>query len=93
MTDLEAGCRSAKCLGERTVAYCLCTLSGTVAASTGRQNLFIEEHCFGFPTAASDSAMRLLSAHKTIDSGRMVCNVQHTLFLAHGKTKCKRLAE
>lgn len=62
-------------------------------ASTGRQSLFTEEHCFSFPTAAAASASRLLSPHKAIDSERMVCNLQYTLFSEHGKTKHKRISQ
>lgn len=69
MTDLEAVCRSDSAYGEYIGAYCLCTLSGAVAASTDRQSLFIEEHCFSFPTAASDCAARLLSPRKTAAQG------------------------
>ena len=59
MTDLElwAGVLSAH--GEYAVAYCLCTLSEAVAASPGRQSLFIEEHCVSFPKAPSERAVLL----------------------------------
>lgn len=93
MTDLEAECRSVKCLWGIHSSILPVYSSKAVAASTGRQSLFIEEHCFSIPTAASDTATRFLSPRKAINSGRMVCNLQCTLFSEYGKIKHKRLLE
>lgn len=93
MTDLEAVHRSAACLRGIHTSTLPVRSFWSSCCQHSRQSLFIEEHCFGFPTASWDSAMRLLSLHKAIDSGRMVCNLQNTLFSAHGKTKHKRLLQ